>query len=213
MDWNCSRRVWVFFLSVLLLTGCRSPVRDIVHEPAGVQRFEPLLIGLCEDYPEESRTLEEAHRDLLVVKTNGFSVLRIAFGWDAMEPQKGIYDWSFWDDFVAMANAMDVRLIPYICYTPQWAARDPQHEQFWTQPPRDMQDFTEFLDVLVQSETPRPLRRRKDVGRIVCLVPPTPQPRPIDLRVRPQQLTSPRVPPQRDRASLQVGRPIVIVLQ
>ncbi|HEY0947354.1 MAG TPA: beta-galactosidase, partial [Opitutaceae bacterium] len=53
-------------------------------------------VGLCEDYPEETRTVEAAEADLKRVRNAGGKVLRIAFGWDAMEPKRGEFDWSFW---------------------------------------------------------------------------------------------------------------------
>jgi hypothetical protein len=103
---------------------------------------------LCEDYPEESRTLEHARRDLAVARDSGAQVLRIAFGWDAMEPERGNYDWSFWDDFVRAAREAGVRLIPYVCYTPKWAATD-QGADYWRSPPRDPADYARFMRAIV----------------------------------------------------------------
>lgn len=106
-------------------------------------------MGLCEDYPEESRTLVSAQRDLEVLATNDLRVLRIAFGWDAMEPEPGKFDWSFWDDFVRLAtDEYHVRLIPYICYTPRWASSS-EGEDFWRQPPKDNASFSNFVKQLV----------------------------------------------------------------
>jgi Cellulase (glycosyl hydrolase family 5) len=111
-------------------------------------------IGLCEDYPEESRTLAAARRDLQEVDRSGAKVLRIAFGWDAMEPEKGKYDWSFWDDYVREAvETHGIRLIPYVCYTPKWAASD-QGEDYWHSPPRDPKDFGDFVAQLVRRYRP-----------------------------------------------------------
>lgn len=107
-----------------------------------------MVLGLCEDYPEETRSLSAAREDLKAVQTAGADVLRIAFGWDAIEPEHGRYDWSFWDDFVRMADEMQIKLIPYVCYTPQWAATD-QGEDFWRSPPRDPEDFARFMAVIV----------------------------------------------------------------
>jgi hypothetical protein len=106
-------------------------------------------LGLCEDYPEESRSISAAAKDLAAAHAAGARVLRIAFGWDAMEPERGKYDWSFWDDFVRLATEeYQVRLIPYVCYTPKWAATD-QGENYWRSPPRDPGDFARFVDALV----------------------------------------------------------------
>ena len=102
-------------------------------------------LGLCEDYPEESRSLAAARLDLERTRATGATVLRIAFGWDAIEPERGRFDWGFWDDFVRLAvEEYDLRLIPYVCYTPAWAASEAGDDS-WRSPPRDMADFEHFL--------------------------------------------------------------------
>jgi hypothetical protein len=133
----------------LCLSACR--FAEPLSVPLGQQSAKPgeFVIGLCEDYPEESRSLANARRDLEVVKTNGLSVLRVAFGWDSIEPKKGQFDWSFWDEFVQMATGeFGIRLIPYICYTPKWAA-SVADEDSWRQPPRDPTDFGNFMQQIV----------------------------------------------------------------
>jgi endo-1,4-beta-mannosidase len=108
-----------------------------------------MIIGLCEDYPEESRSLESARRDLAAARALGAQVLRIAFAWDAIESEPGQYDWTFWDRFVEMADEADIRLIPYICYTPRWAADAGGDERFWRHPPKDPSQFAQFVTILV----------------------------------------------------------------
>jgi hypothetical protein len=131
-----------------ILLGCAS------QKPAAVpavksKLFQRVAIGLCEDYPEESRSLSAARRDLQVLATNNLRVLRIAFGWDAMEPEPGKFDWTFWDDFVRLAvDEYHVRLIPYICYTPRWASSS-AGEDFWRQPPKNNAQFADFIKQLV----------------------------------------------------------------
>lgn len=116
--------------------------------PPALERPRTVTLGLCEDYPEESRTLAKAREDLIVARETGAKVLRIAFGWDAMEPQRGRYDWDFWDEYVRMAvHEYGIRLIPYICYTPKWAATD-QGADYWRSPPRDPADFARFVEVI-----------------------------------------------------------------
>ena len=133
---------WLFAGS-LLLTGCAT------KPPSPTTTWHTTTLGLCEDYPEETRSLEAAREDLKTVQHSGAGVLRIAFGWDAIEPERGHYDWSFWDDFVRMAvDEFGIRLIPYVCYTPQWAATE-AGEDFWRSPPRDPEDFARFMMTLV----------------------------------------------------------------
>lgn len=127
-------------------------VASCAHRP-DVAEAEPAIwrettLGLCEDYPEETRSLAAARADLEAARAAGARVLRIAFGWDAIEAERGRYDWSFWDDFVRLAiDDYGLSLIPYVCYTPRWAASD-AGENFWRSPPRDPRDFEAFMRVI-----------------------------------------------------------------
>src|SRR3954465_10754700 len=128
-------------LALVLFAGrAGAAASDVWHETR---------LGLCEDYPEETRTLAHAREDLAAAQAAGAQVLRIAFGWDAIEPERGRFDWTFWDDFVRMAvGEYRLRLIPYVCYTPKWAATDPGQD-FWRSPPREPENFGRFMTALV----------------------------------------------------------------
>lgn len=130
----------------LLLAGCATPHDAPSTAPLP---WHTTTLGLCEDYPEETRSLAAARADLEEARRAGASVLRIAFGWDAMEPERGRYDWSFWDEFVRLATEDHrIRLIPYVCYTPAWAAKDAGTDH-WRSPPRDPEDFARFMAAIV----------------------------------------------------------------
>lgn len=93
--------------------------------------------------------MSAARHDLELLKTNNIHVMRISFSWLDMEPEPGKFDWSFWDDFVRMAaDDYQIRLIPYVCYTPRWAATS-ANEDFWQQPPKDNGEFADFVRHLV----------------------------------------------------------------
>lgn len=107
-------------------------------------------IGLCEDYPEESRSLEEVRRDFELLRASGIGVLRVSMGWDELEPQKDRYDFSFWDRFVDLAvREYRLRLIPYIAYTPEWNSNGAPQD-FWKSPPRDVGEFGELMALLAR---------------------------------------------------------------
>jgi hypothetical protein len=107
-------------------------------------------IGLCEDYPEESRSLDEVRRDFELLKTAGIGVLRVSMGWDELEPQKDRYDFSFWDSFVDIAvREYHLKLIPYVAYTPEWNSNGAPRD-FWKTPPRDVNEFAELLGLLAR---------------------------------------------------------------
>lgn len=133
----------IWLLTLFLWCGCETP-RGSSAIPVQTTH---LKLGLCEDYPKESRTIDEARRDLLLLKTNGIHYLRIAFAWEAMEPQRGKFDWNFWDDYVRIASELDIQLIPYVCYTPEWAASKPGND-FWRSPPLEAAAFGEFMYAL-----------------------------------------------------------------
>jgi hypothetical protein len=133
---------------LLAATGCVN-TSATKPEAAVAGPWHRVELGLCEDYPEESRTVPRAQADLAAARAAGARVLRIALGWDSIEERRGQYDWSFWDDFVRMAGEYGITLLPYVCYTPKWAASDPG-ENYWRSPPRDPSDFGRFMAVVAQ---------------------------------------------------------------
>ncbi|MBI4429861.1 MAG: cellulase family glycosylhydrolase, partial [Ignavibacteriales bacterium] len=111
--------------------------------------FYHTQIGLCEDYPEETTTLEIIRKDMELLKRSGIGLLRISFGWDAIEEQKDKYSWLFWDDYVKMAvEEYGITLIPYICYTPSWNSTG-DSTNFWNHTPKGYEEFGQFTFDLV----------------------------------------------------------------
>jgi polysaccharide biosynthesis protein PslG len=103
-------------------------------------------IGLCEDYPEESRSMEEVRGDIELLKRAGVTVLRVSIGWDGVEPERDRYDLTFWDAFVAAMDRAGIRLIPYVAYTPRWSSTG--QADFWKRPPVDLREFTKVMALL-----------------------------------------------------------------
>src|SRR5450759_3346341 len=113
-------------VALLMLLTCfgnaqeKKLMYDQLRRPQGPVYYH-IPIGLFEDYPEETTTLEIIRNDMELLKRSNVKLLRISFGWDAIEAQKDKYDWLFWDDFVKIAvEEYGITLIPYICYTPSW---------------------------------------------------------------------------------------------
>ncbi|HVX84363.1 MAG TPA: cellulase family glycosylhydrolase [Phycisphaerae bacterium] len=147
----CRWPLLLFLLAAFhICAGCLPPHhRARRDDPALPAPLHPMTMGLCEDYPKSSRSLAHARADLDACRASGAQVLRIAFSWLDMQPRPGQLDFSFWDDFVRIAvDEYHIRLIPYVCYTPRWAAGDPS-DNFWHAPPRDPADFARFLTALV----------------------------------------------------------------
>lgn len=113
------------------------------------ESFRVVPLALCEDYPEETRSIETVRKDFEVLRQTGVSYLRVSFGWDGIEPEDDRFDWAFWDEFMALAEQQGIRIVPYVCYTPAWAAADGEPDQpSYTRPPRSSAEFAEFVTAL-----------------------------------------------------------------
>jgi len=108
-------------------------------------------VGLCEDYPEETTTMQIIRNDFEFLKKYGIKFLRISFGWDAIEEVEGKYNWLFWDDYVNTAvNEYGLTLIPYICYIPKWNSTGGKDTlYYWNYPPKNYEAYGDFLKALV----------------------------------------------------------------
>jgi polysaccharide biosynthesis protein PslG len=143
---------WVCWLALLALS-CTAPPSP---ESAGAQAkssglaFRETPLGLCEDYPPESTTPERLVRDFRLLQSLGARVLRVSFGWDDIEPSPGHYVFDDTDRFVDLAvGKYGLELVPYVAYTPGWAASDPG-ENGWKSPPRDAERFGALLRELAR---------------------------------------------------------------
>jgi hypothetical protein len=135
------------FMVVGACEVARPRASDAERVALGPLREVPL--GLCEDYPEETRSMAEVRRDFAVLEAAGVDALRVSIGWDGVERQKDQYDFAFWDAFVQLAVDAGVTLLPYVAYTPEWNS-DGAPETFWKTPPRDPNELTELMQQLAE---------------------------------------------------------------
>jgi hypothetical protein len=119
----------------------RFPDSRAVNTDASGFYFMPTAIG--EDYFDGTDPPERVERHLHTAQLAGVKYLRCAFSWNGIEPERGTFKWKFWDDLVSRAEKHGIRLIPYVAYTPEWAARSKQ--DFWRQPPADPQLYADFM--------------------------------------------------------------------
>jgi hypothetical protein len=141
-------------LALVLLLGCAHPAsppgggapaddraqplhrfaasRAAGTDPSG---FYAMALAVGDDYFDGTDDLERVRRHLRVAREVGARYLRCAFSWNGIEPEPGRLEWRFWDQLVDEAERAGIELIPYVAYTPAWAAREPR--EFWRQPPRD----------------------------------------------------------------------------
>jgi hypothetical protein len=120
--------------------------RFLDSRAAGTDRqgffYMPTAVG--EDYFDGTDRPERVERHLRTARLAGVKYLRCAFSWNGIEPARGVFKWQFWDDLVSRAQKHGIRLIPYVAYTPAWAARSKQ--DFWRQPPSNAQLYAEFME-------------------------------------------------------------------
>lgn len=151
--------LWAAILALTSAAGggvaisCRSATQDTALPAA----YEPrtaaqpgMLFALCEDYPEETRTLERANQDLAFARAQGARAMRVGIGWDGIERSRGTYDFTFWDAYFAAAQRYGVRVIPYLCYTPRWASSKPEADDYWRYPPANLDDWGQFVRVIAK---------------------------------------------------------------
>lgn len=105
--------------------------------------FHLMATAVGDDYFDGTSPASRLKRHFAVVRRAGVRYLRCAFSWDAIEKKQGQYDWTFWDTLVDLAGQNGVQLLPYVAYTPEWAARETK--EFWKQPPRNAQLYGDFM--------------------------------------------------------------------
>ncbi|HEX6502629.1 MAG TPA: hypothetical protein VF011_05230 [Terriglobales bacterium] len=110
--------------------------------------YSHLAVGIADDYFDGTSPQARVRRHLRVAHQLGVKYFRCAFSWNAIEKVPGQYRWAFWDMLVREAASAHVELIPYVAYTPQWAAAS--ETNFWRQPPRNPNLYAEFMERIVE---------------------------------------------------------------
>lgn len=117
----------------------RSWSRSASQDSAGFY-FQPEILG--EDYP--TATAAQIESDIAVARRVGARALRFGVSWLETEPKPGIYAWSKLDTIIHTAQKLSMPVLPYLCYTPQWASSNPDAPDFWAWPPRNKESFAKF---------------------------------------------------------------------
>jgi hypothetical protein len=99
--------------------------------------------AVADDYFDGTSSRQRVRWHMQVAQETGAKYLRCAFTWNAIEKQRGTYDWAFWDMLLDEADRAHIQLIPYVAYTPEWAAGT--SDQFWKRPPTDAQLYADFM--------------------------------------------------------------------
>jgi hypothetical protein len=110
----------------------------------GSEYYSPIL-GLCEDYPEGTDAAW-VEPDFALMREYGIRDIRISIAWGDYERSRGRYYWGLLDTVIAHARKYNIKLYPYICYAPSWAA--PGGRGRWNTPPKNNQDWYNFIFAL-----------------------------------------------------------------
>ncbi|HWR14619.1 MAG TPA: beta-galactosidase [Terriglobales bacterium] len=133
--------------AVLMASLCAAqqvnPALNSRSREADIRGFYWMPTAVADDYFDGTSSRERVRRHMQVAQQVGAKYLRCSFTWNAIENQRGKYNWKFWDMLVDEAERTNIKLIPYVAYTPEWAAGTP--DQFWKRPPTDPKFYADTM--------------------------------------------------------------------
>jgi hypothetical protein len=143
---NFRRSPAFFVCCFVLIYGVTSGCDSLPN----IRRWIPPELGknvsfaILEDY-DKGADLDEIAKDFQLMKELGIDELRCSLGWDDYEPERGQYDFVWLKQFVQLAARYDIKLRPYIGYTPAWAGAPGSDDADWNNPPRDYRAWHDFV--------------------------------------------------------------------
>lgn len=84
----------------------------------------------------------------------GVAHARVAVNWEAIEWERGSYDWGYTDLLVSTIANAGLRTLGAIYRTPMWASSCPTNRQYYECTASDMEDYRSFVQQLVQRYGP-----------------------------------------------------------
>ncbi|MBA3912863.1 MAG: beta-galactosidase [Acidobacteriales bacterium] len=122
---------------------------------AGHEVAKPVSYELLQDY-NKGESLKTVASDFALMKSLGIDTWRGSFGWDDYEPQPGVYDFGWLHAFAELADSYGIKLRPYIAYTAPWAADGGTDQYYWNDPPKNIEEWYKFLNVLAREMSVHP---------------------------------------------------------
>ncbi len=80
-------------------------------------------------------------RELAAMHEAGIGWVRFDFDWIFVEPSRGVWDFSVYDQAVALASSYDIDILGLLASCPQWA----NGENGWNYPPTDMEAWRGYV--------------------------------------------------------------------
>jgi polysaccharide biosynthesis protein PslG len=136
------------FLSAQVPRPTPSVERPYAGFAADSNGYFQMQTAIGDDYFDGRDTVERIRRHLKIARSAGVHYLRCGFSWNGIEPERGDYRFDFWDKLVEEASRANIELVPYVAYTPEWAARS--KEEFWKQPPSVPADYATLMRKLAE---------------------------------------------------------------
>jgi len=91
------------------------------------------------------------------VRSFGVGWTRKDFSWNAIEPENDRWEWKKTDRLVLECHARGLEILPILAYTAKWAASKPGDG---CSPPRNVEDWTDFVEHVVARYSAPPFRLR-----------------------------------------------------
>jgi hypothetical protein len=115
------------------------------YEPYGIHEF----LTWRWIYKDE----KEVARALQMMKDAGVQWIRTEASWEQIEPRRGEYNTLQLDriDMVLdQANKLGLRACLYLIGSARWASSQPDHKDFWSFAPKNLDDWTRHVEMLVR---------------------------------------------------------------
>ncbi len=100
-------------------------------------------------------TPEQRETEILLAAASGAESIGLDFDWQRIEPQAGQFDWTETDAVLALARQYNLRLVPMLLFTPQWASSAAQAPlDYHRAPPTDFNAYRDFVYAVVERYKP-----------------------------------------------------------
>jgi hypothetical protein len=115
------------------------------YEPYGIHEF----LTWRWIYKDE----KEVFRALQMMKEAGIQWIRTEASWEQIEPRRGEYNdlqLARIDMVLNQANKLGLRAYLYLIGSARWASSQPDHKDFWSFAPKNLDDWTRHVEMLVR---------------------------------------------------------------
>ena len=121
--------------------------------PVRTSGQSPALRGINSFVSEiDTRHRAKAETEARSMEDAWVGMAREEFEWKRVEPEKGRFDWSKFDQLVQITRAHGIQVLGKLVYTAPWASSAPSGTsdaaaQYW--PPKDVQDYAAYVRAVV----------------------------------------------------------------